>query len=133
LFKTLETQLRFSTAFHPETDGQTERLNQTLEIMLRHYVDERPAAWTKYLPIVEFAYNSTIHSATDRSPFSLVLALEKLKLKHKLHFSNLCMLHGLMPRTACILLKLNKLSFPMSTRLLENSHLEISSCSKELQ
>ena len=72
MFKTLETQLRFSTAFHPETDGQTERLNQTLEIMLRHYVDERPSAWTKYLPIVEFAYNSTKHSATDRTPFSLV-------------------------------------------------------------
>jgi hypothetical protein len=72
LFKTLEAQLRFSTAFHPETDGQTDRLSQTLEIMLRHYVDERPSAWTKYLPIVEFAYNSTKHSATDRSPFSLV-------------------------------------------------------------
>jgi hypothetical protein len=72
LFKTLETQLRFSTAFYPETDGQTERLNQTLEIMLRHYVDERSSAWTKYRPIVEFAYNSTKHSATDRSPFSLV-------------------------------------------------------------
>jgi len=72
LFKTLETQLRFSTAFHPESDGQTERLNQTLEIMLRHYVDERPSAWTKYLPIVEFPYNSTKHSATDRSLFSLV-------------------------------------------------------------
>ena len=42
------------------------------KLMLRHYVDERPSAWTKYLPIVEFAYNSTKHSATDRSPFSLV-------------------------------------------------------------
>ena len=40
--------------------------------MLRHYVHERASAWTKYLPNVEFAYNSTKHSATDRSPFSLV-------------------------------------------------------------
>jgi len=72
VFKTLETQLRVTTAFHPETDGQTERLNQTLEIMLTHYVDERPSAWMKYLAIVEFAYNSTKHSATDRSPFSVV-------------------------------------------------------------
>ena len=47
-----------------------------------------------------------------------LLALKKLKLKHQLH-SNLCMLHGLMPKTACLLLKLNKLSFPMSTGLLE--------------
>jgi len=40
LFKTLEIELRFSTAFHPETDGQTERLNQTLEIMMRHYHED---------------------------------------------------------------------------------------------
>jgi len=74
LFKTLETQLRFSTTFRPEADGQTERLNHTLEIMLRHYVDEPPTTWTKYLPIINFAYNSAQHSATERSPFSLVYA-----------------------------------------------------------
>jgi len=54
LFKTLETQLRFSIAFHPDSDGQTERMNQILGIMLRHYVDDRPTTWTKYIPIIEF-------------------------------------------------------------------------------
>jgi len=57
LIKTLETQLKVSTAFHSETDVQTEKLNQTLEIMLGHYVDDRPTTWTNYLPIIEFAYN----------------------------------------------------------------------------
>ena len=42
LFKTLETQVRLSTAFHPERDGQTERLNQTIEIMLRHWTTDQP-------------------------------------------------------------------------------------------
>ena len=45
---------------------------------MKHYVDERPSAWTKYLPIVEFAYNSTKHSATDRSPFSLVFGKDPI-------------------------------------------------------
>jgi hypothetical protein len=50
LFKTLETELRFSTALDPETDGQTQRLNQILEIMLRRYVEDHLNTWTKYLP-----------------------------------------------------------------------------------
>jgi len=52
LFKTLETESQFSTAFHPETDGQTERLNQTLEIMLRLDVEDHLNTWTKHLPFV---------------------------------------------------------------------------------
>jgi hypothetical protein len=58
----METELRFSTAFHPETDGQTELFNQTLEIILRHYVQDHLNTWTKYLPILQFAYNSARHS-----------------------------------------------------------------------
>ena len=72
VFKTLKTSLRFSTADHPETDGQTERLNQTLEIMLRHYVETSPNSWSKILPMAEFAYNSSVHNSTGKSPFFLV-------------------------------------------------------------
>jgi hypothetical protein len=55
LSKTLETEMRFSTAFHAETDGQTESLNQTLEIMLRYYVEYHLNNRAKFLPTVEFA------------------------------------------------------------------------------
>jgi len=72
LFKTLETELRFSTAFHPETDGQTERLNQTLEIMLRHYVEDDLNTWTKYLHILGSVYSSATHYVIGKSTFSLV-------------------------------------------------------------
>jgi hypothetical protein len=72
LFKTLETELRFSTAFHPETDGETERLNQAFEIILTHWVEHHLNTWTEYLQVLEFAYKSARHSGTEMSPFSLV-------------------------------------------------------------
>ena len=53
------TKLNFSTAFHPQTDGQTERTNQTLEDMLRACVMEFKGAWNKYLPLIEFSYNNS--------------------------------------------------------------------------
>jgi len=58
LFKGLDTQLNFSTAFHPQTDGQTKRVNQILEDMLRMYVMNQPTKWEEYLHLVEFAYNN---------------------------------------------------------------------------
>ncbi|MCO5605426.1 hypothetical protein L7F22_059610 [Adiantum nelumboides] len=58
LFKSLGTNLLFSSAYHPQTDGQTERVNQILEEMLRHYIQQRLASWKEYLPLVEFAYNN---------------------------------------------------------------------------
>ena len=48
----LGTQLNLSTAYHPETDGQTERVNQVLEDMLRMYVMDQQSRWEKYLPLV---------------------------------------------------------------------------------
>ena len=45
LFKGLNTTLKFSTSFHPQTDGQTERVNQVLEYLLRMYVKEQPGKW----------------------------------------------------------------------------------------
>ena len=48
----LETKLLFSTAYHPQTDGQTERVNQLLEDMLRMHVMHQPRKWEDYLPLV---------------------------------------------------------------------------------
>eukprot|EP00253_Pinus_taeda_P029424 PITA_29424 len=66
---TLGTQLNLSTAYHPETDGQTERVNQVLEDMLRMYVMDQQSHWEKYLPLVEFAYNNSYHSSIGMPPF----------------------------------------------------------------
>ena len=55
LFADLGTKINFSTAYHPQTDGQTERVNQVLEDMLRMYVMEKPTKWEDYLHLVEFA------------------------------------------------------------------------------
>ena len=71
LFKNLGTSLKMSTAFHPQTDGQTERANRTLEEMLRAYVNRRGDDWDKYLPLLEFAYNNSRQASTLHSPFYL--------------------------------------------------------------
>ena len=60
---------RLSTAFHPQTDGQTERQNQTLEQYLRSFVNYQQDDWAQWLPMAEFAYNNSVHSATGYSPF----------------------------------------------------------------
>ena len=61
----LGTQLRFSTAFHPQTDGQSERTIQTLEDMLRTYVIEFIGSWDDHLSLIKFAYNNNYHSIID--------------------------------------------------------------------
>jgi hypothetical protein len=58
-----------STAYHPETDGQTERINQILEQYLRVYINYQQDDWVALLPLAEFAYNNAPHSATQVSPF----------------------------------------------------------------
>ena len=55
LFVDLGTKLNFSTAYHPQTNGQTERVNQVLEDMLRMYMMDKPTKWEDYLHLVEFA------------------------------------------------------------------------------
>ena len=58
LFVDLGTKLNFSTAYHPQTDGQSERVNQVLEDMLRMYVMDKPSKWEDYLHLVEFSYTN---------------------------------------------------------------------------
>jgi RNase H-like domain found in reverse transcriptase/Reverse transcriptase (RNA-dependent DNA polymerase)/Integrase zinc binding domain/Chromo (CHRromatin Organisation MOdifier) domain/gag-polyprotein putative aspartyl protease len=60
---------KLSTAFHPQTDGQTERLNQTLEQYLRNYVNEKQDNWVELLPTAQFAYNSAKSEPTGVTPF----------------------------------------------------------------
>ena len=71
VFDAQKTELGMSSGDHPETDGQTERVNQTLEDMLRSYVSLRQHTWNKWLPLLEFAYNDRKHSSTGMSPFEL--------------------------------------------------------------
>lgn len=71
LLQSMGTQLNFSTAYHPETDGQTERVNQVLEDMRRMYVMDQQNQWEKYLPLVEFAYNNSYHSSIQAAPFEI--------------------------------------------------------------
>jgi hypothetical protein len=58
LFAGLDTNFNFSTSYHPQTDGQTERTNQIIEDMLQMYVITKPTKWEEYLHLVEFAYNN---------------------------------------------------------------------------
>jgi len=71
LFKGLDTKLNFSTAYHPQTDGQTERVNPVLEDMLRMYVMDQPSKWEEYLHLVEFAYNNNYPASAKTSPFKI--------------------------------------------------------------
>ncbi|KAL4021165.1 hypothetical protein IC575_019956 [Cucumis melo] len=63
------TRLDFSTAFHPQTDGQTERLNQVLEDMLRACALEFPGSWDSHLHLMEFAYNNSFQATIGMTPF----------------------------------------------------------------
>jgi len=65
----LGTKHKLSTAYHSQIDGQTERLNRTLEQYLRAYLNYQQDNWVSLLPMVQFAYNSSKHSATGISPF----------------------------------------------------------------
>ncbi|KAJ0936480.1 putative nucleotidyltransferase, Ribonuclease H [Helianthus annuus] len=65
----LGTTLNLSTAFHPQTDGQTERKIRTLEDMLRSCVLDFGGSWDAYLPLVEFSYNNSYHSSIQMAPF----------------------------------------------------------------
>jgi len=65
----LNIRRKLSTAFHPQTDGQTERMNQVLEHYLRVYCNYRQDDWTSKISLAEFVYNNSVHASTGMSPF----------------------------------------------------------------
>lgn len=69
LCEKLSIDRKVSTAYHPETDGQTERVNQTLEQYIRIYCTYQQDDWVQWLPLAEFAYNNADHASTGTSPF----------------------------------------------------------------
>lgn len=70
-FTRFDTKIKLSTAYHPQTDGQTERVNQILEQYLRSFISYNQDNWTTLLPFAEFSYNSSLHSSTNLSPFEV--------------------------------------------------------------
>jgi hypothetical protein len=71
LMKCLGVELRLSTSFHPQTDGQTERANRTLETILRNFVNQRNNNWDEFLATTEIAINNAKQASTKFSPFYL--------------------------------------------------------------
>ena len=72
VFELAGTRLIYITAYHPSADGQSERVNQELEIALRFYVDATQANWREFLPTVEFYFNSSYSSVVTQTPFQVL-------------------------------------------------------------
>ncbi|MCO5567338.1 hypothetical protein L7F22_021028 [Adiantum nelumboides] len=87
LFENLGTRLNFSSAYHPQTDGQSEIANLTILDLLKSYVTEvdQRSQWEKYLPLVEYAYNNTVHTSTGKAPFEVIEGRSKSPLLLKVH------------------------------------------------
>ena len=73
--KAMNIQQNISTAFHPRTDGQTERMNRWIKDYLRQFVTGRQNNWSELLPIAEFAHNSWKHENTKHSPHELIMGI----------------------------------------------------------
>jgi transposase InsO family protein len=72
LHQTLDTQLRFSSAYHLQTDGQTETVNEILEDMLRACALQYARSWDKSLPYAEFSYNNSYQESLKMAPFEIL-------------------------------------------------------------
>ena len=78
LWSMLDTKLTKSTAFHPQTDGQTEVVNRMIVHILRMYNSRHPRTWDESLPYVQHSYNRALHNSTGHNPFQVVLGFQPL-------------------------------------------------------
>ena len=78
LWGKLGTKLLYSTTYHSQTDGQIEVVNLTFIQLLRAIIQKNLKNWEYCLPFIEFAYNHSVHSTTDHSPFEIVYGFNPL-------------------------------------------------------
>ena len=81
LQEALGTRLNFSTAFHPQTDGQSERVIQIMEDMLRSCVIDYEGSWDRHIPLVEFVYNNSFQSSIGMAPYEALCVTTDNELK----------------------------------------------------
>lgn len=77
-FKQIGVPLSFSSTYHPQTDGQIERMNQCLECCLRCMLQQQQSSWSEWLALGEWWYNSSFHSAIKMSPFEALYGTNHL-------------------------------------------------------
>ncbi|KAL3642027.1 hypothetical protein CASFOL_012842 [Castilleja foliolosa] len=80
LFRLQGTTLNMSSSYHPQTDGQTEVVNRTLEQYLRCFAGDQPKRWVEWVPWAEFSYNTSVHSSTKMTPFEVVYGIPPPKV-----------------------------------------------------
>jgi hypothetical protein len=69
LWERMDTKLKYSNAFHPQTDGKTKVVNRTLVQLLRGYNNKHPKNWDEKIVYIQHSYNRELHSSTNKSPF----------------------------------------------------------------
>ena len=76
LIKVVGTKLSYSTAYHPQTDDQSKKVNKCLEQYLRCAVQDNPKTWRRWLPMAEFWYSTSYHTAIGCTPFKTLYRTE---------------------------------------------------------
>lgn len=85
LQEALDTKMKLSSTYHPQTDGKIERIIQLLEDLLRACMLEQDGVWDSYLPLIEFNYNNNFHSSIGMGPFgALYMSYPKFYLEFSL-------------------------------------------------
>ena len=85
LMRLLDIKINMSTAYHPQTNGQVERINRILEDYIRRYCNGNSDDWDKLLPLAEFAYNNSVSATTSFTPFYLNYGLDPRKDLNELY------------------------------------------------
>ncbi|CAI7814464.1 unnamed protein product, partial [Closterium sp. NIES-53] len=115
------TKLAMSSAYHPQTDGQTEHLNQIIEQLLRAACKDDISKWDAHLPVLEFAYNNATHAATGQTPFFLYYGRNPLTPQQPTVSATVQTAHDFITTMHHLWERTHKLL--LDTRNLESSHL----------